>query len=552
MNAKVFFLALFLCLAQVGYAQDWNSEDVSTGLIVQFKQETKPDPARTLEAQAFVNPDLQALSETYGLQSIKLIGNRKEVTTYTLTFDQKITRKMVSAYQDTDLFAVVEPDFVCTVEGVASTLPNDANFNLQWCHRNTGSYSFIPSASTTAGADMDSDLAWDITQGSTSTVVAILDSGIKPDHPEFGGRIWQNSGESQDGTDSDNNGFADDTQLGWDFVNNDNDPTDDHGHGTSVAGVAVGTGNNTTGLAGLNWFSQIMACKITDSNNSGNYSDMIDGIYYAVDNGADVINLSVSGSASSSILEQAVDYAYNNDVPLVVSSGNTNGAVRFPGRYANSIAVGSSEADDTRSGFSNFGPELDYVAPGRRIAGLDYLDDNDYTGLYTGTSYAAPQVAGIISLLLAVNPSLTVDQIRTIMEDTSEDQVGDSFDTPGRDDYYGYGRVNAYQALLQASPEIAVAVAPSSALENSGTNFSFTFSSSVTLSLTATVAFSISGSASSSTDFTLSGESSFNTMTGTGTITIPQGSNSAALTVTPIGDAVVEPDETVIVTIENP
>ena len=150
------------------------------------------------------------------------------------------------------------------------------------------------------------DLAWNIETGSSEIVVAVLDSGIKLDHPEFLGRVWNN----------------DNQENGYDFANNDNDPTDDHGHGTNVAGIIGAISNNSTGYAGVDWNCKIMPLKVINDENWGYYSWWIDAIYYAVNNGANIINMSLGGSSYSQAMEDAVNFAVNNNVQVFVSMMN--------------------------------------------------------------------------------------------------------------------------------------------------------------------------------------------------------------------------------------
>ena len=330
-----------------------------------------------------------------------------------------------------NLFEFVEPNYIGKGHGLMQTTPNDSYYlSRQWSHYNIGSFTLSPSIND---ADIDTDLAWDITQGDQNLIVAILDTGLKLDHPEFSGRVV----------------------AGYDFVNNDTDPTDDFGHGTNVAGIALAKGNNSIGYAGVNWNSKIMICKVLDNTNSGLYSWWANAIYFAVDNGAKVINLSAGGIGSSTLLENAINYAYNNNVSVVVSSGNQNSTIQYPAKYTNAIAIGSTNSNDKRSNpffwssasGSNYGAELDFVAPGNYIYGLSHLSNTDYSYYWGGTSQAAPHLTGLISLLLSVNPSLTVSQIRLILQQSSQDLVGDSFDTLGWDQFYGYGRINAFNAI---------------------------------------------------------------------------------------------------------
>jgi len=427
-------------------------------LIVQFKVNEKPKSSEVLKLQKFNNPEIRSLNKSNKIKSIKLTGNKKKKDTYILSLDSsKSIEELIEMYQKTGLFEYIEPNYVGSGHGFQNT-PNDTYYNRQWSHYNDGTFS---DSNATSDADIDTDLAWDITQGDPNLIVAILDSGAKLDHPEFSGRIWVNTNENEDGSDTDSNNFVDDIN-GWDFVNNDNDPTDDHGHGTNVGGIALASGNNNIGYAGVNWNSKIMICKILDEENRGYYSWWADAVYYAVDNGASVINMSVGGNGSSTLLEDAVNYAYNNNVPVVVSTGNQNSVIQYPAQYANAFAIGSTNPDDTRSvpffwsetSGSNYGPQIDFVAPGNYMYGLNNSSNTNYNYYWGGTSQAAPHVAGLISLLLSVDSNLTVDEIRTILEETSEDEVGDSEDTAGWDQYYGHGRINAFQALTHSSLSI--------------------------------------------------------------------------------------------------
>ena len=439
-------------LCNFSFAQNNNE------LVVQFKVNEKPKSSEVLKLQKFNNPEIRSLNKSNKIKSIKLTGNKKEKDTYILALDSsKSLEELIKDYKKTGLFEYVEQNYVGSGHGFQNT-PNDAYYNRQWSHYNDGTFS---ASNATSDADIDTDLAWDITQGDPNLIVAILDSGAKLDHPEFSGRIWVNTNESEDGSDTDSNNFVDDIN-GWDFVNNDNDPTDDHGHGTNVCGIALSSVNNNIGYAFVNWNSKIMICKILDDKNSGYYSWWADAVYYAVDNGASVINMSVGGNGSSTLLEDAINYAYNNNVPVVVSTGNQNSVIQYPANYTNAFAIGSTNPDDTRSvpffwsetSGSNYGPELDFVAPGNYMYGLSYSSNTNYNYYWGGTSQAAPHVAGLISLLLSVDSNLTVDEIRTILEETSEDEVGDSEDTAGWDQYYGHGRINAFQALTHSSLSI--------------------------------------------------------------------------------------------------
>jgi len=448
---KLILAFSYILLSNLSFSQN------STQLIVQFKEDKKPKSNAVLTLQKFKNADIRLLNKSNKIQSIKQTGNKKKKNTYVLKLDSsKPIEELIELYKKTGLFEYVEPNFVGNGHGYRfQSAPNDAYYERQWSHDNDGTF---PLSNATTGADIDTDLAWDITQGDPNLIVAILDSGAKLEHPEFSERIWINNNENQNSADTDSNNYIDDIH-GWDFVNNDNDPTDDHGHGTNVTGIALASGNNNIGYAGVNWNSKIMICKILDANNVGYYSWWAEAIYYAVDNGASVINMSAGGMNASNTLKNAVDYAHRNNVSIVVSVGNQNAAIQYPANYSNAFAIGSTNPDDTRSvpffwsstSGSNYGDELDFVGPGNFIYGLSYLSNTNYDYYWGGSSQAAPLVTGLISLLLSVKPDLTIPEIRTILERSSEDQVGDAEDTSGWDPYYGHGRINAYNALTDGT-----------------------------------------------------------------------------------------------------
>ena len=368
--------------------------------------------------------------------------------------------KLLKDYSNTGKFEYVEPNFIGKGGGYKSIDPNDEYYYRQWSLENDGT--FPPGHSGIADADIDMDEAWEIEQGDSSIVIAILDTGVKLDHPEVSGRIWVNTQEIPDnGVDDDENGYFDDYK-GWDFSYSDNNPADGHGHGTNVTGILGSTGNNNVGYAGVNWNSKLMICKILNDENWGYYSWWAQAIYYAVNNGAKVLNMSVGGSSFSSSLQDAVNYAYQNNVTIVSIMMNDNNDVPYyPGAYQNTIAVGATDTDDTRcnpffwGGGSNYGPHIDVVAPGNYIYGLNHQSDTNYSWYWGGTSQAAPHVTGLVSLLLAQDSSRAVDEIRDIIRNTAEDQVGNSEeDTLGWDMYHGYGRINAKNALNDTSTSV--------------------------------------------------------------------------------------------------
>lgn len=425
-------------------------------IIVKFKTKLNKNAKTCISKAKFFNTDLDNLNTKNSLIKIKLTGNKKNEKTFILFFNTKTdVEKLIVSYKNTNLFEYVEPNYIGGIQSTVSPdlTPNDNFFNSrQWALHNDGNF---PDADSTPDADIDMDIAWDIEQGSSDIIVAVLDSGALLTHQEFAGRIWKNTSENLNGTDIDNNGYIDDTN-GWNFFNNTNDINDANGHGTNVAGIIGANGNNNIGYAGVDWNCKLMILTVLDNNGDGLYSWWSEAIYYAVDNGATIINMSLRGANTASILEDAVNYAHDNNVAIVAAVGNENiNAIGYPAAYTNTIAVGATDTKDNRAnpfhwgGGSNYGPEIDLVAPGNRIYGLNHLNDNDFRYFYSGTSQATPHVTGVASLLLAQQPELTPDEIKTILQNTADDEVGmASEDIAGFDQYFGHGRLNAYRALL--------------------------------------------------------------------------------------------------------
>ncbi|MFZ1321251.1 MAG: S8 family serine peptidase [Ignavibacteria bacterium] len=337
--------------------------------------------------------------------------------------------------------------------------PNDEMFYKQWYLQNNGSVDPTSGGLPKVGADIKIIYAWDIEEGSDEVVVAILDSGIKDDHPDLKDRIWINSGEiANNGIDDDYNGYVDDIK-GWDFAYDDKRPEDGFGHGTNIATVIGASTNNRIGFAGVDKKCRIMNCKNLNTYNSGEYDWWSESIKYAVDNGADIINMSEGGDDYSKVLKTAIEYAVESGV-LVVSAMMNKGDNRnyYPAGFDGVMAVGATDTDDKRcrrfswGGGSCWGDNISVVAPGNKIYGLDYENIDNYEVFWSGTSQSTAIVSAIASLLLAQNISRNSDDLKKIIKYTSRDLVGDPReDTPGWDQYYGYGRVDSFAALTYES-----------------------------------------------------------------------------------------------------
>lgn len=284
--------------------------------------------------------------------------------------------------------------------------------------------------------------AWDIARGSSQVTVAVLDSGIEAGLPEFSGRLLS----------------------GYDFVNGDADPDDDSfwdeyftGHGTAVASILGANANNAQGIAGVDWNCRILPIKVLDSDLSGTYSVWAEAVDFAVAQGADVINLSAGGPGNSPVLRAAIGDAIAAGVIFVtVTHNDGNSSVSFPGSMEQAITVGATTRLDSRANFSNNGKGIDLVAPGLSLSAV--ADDGEVYNDWQGTSFAAPHVSGIASLVLSLRPDLDQEAMFRLLSFAADDQVGSpTEDVQGYDGYHGWGRVNARKTLelVTNRPEVS-------------------------------------------------------------------------------------------------
>ncbi|MCG3217200.1 MAG: S8 family serine peptidase [Candidatus Heimdallarchaeota archaeon] len=305
--------------------------------------------------------------------------------------------------------------------------------------------------------------AWEITNGSKDITVAVVDSGIDFSHPELAHAEWINENEiANNSIDDDANGYIDDTH-GWDFVSNDNVPgpqTADpiHWHATFIAGLIAAL-RDGDGIVGVAPNVTIMDVRVLTAGNwqGTTNAGFGDAIKYAVDNGADVINLSLHYYANSSDYYDDILYAIEQNVPVVSITGNSDppneGAeIRsFPGGFEEVISVGATNPSKEKTDYSNYGEWTEIVAPVgdsfgpvRLFSTVPYDVYQSYIGWGWGTSFACPQVAGVIALMRTLNHSISVAEIRDILHTTAID-LGD----PGKDIYFGYGLLNATAAVLE-------------------------------------------------------------------------------------------------------
>lgn len=267
---------------------------------------------------------------------------------------------------------------------------------------------------------MDAPHAWRVSTGQ-GAVIAVLDTGADLDHPDLLDKLR--------------------TDADWDFVSGDGVPDDDHGHGTHVSGIAAATADNEIGVVGLGWDAQILTLKVLDNEGYGEDVTLAEAIRYAVDQGADVINMSLGGEfPCPDVVQSAADYAYGRGVVLVAASGNNSGNTEmFPANCEHILGVSATDVNDVAGSYSNYGAHVSVAAPGTTI--YSTLMGGWY-GSLSGTSMATPHVSGLVALLAAHFPSYTPDQIASAILDTAEDLGAE-----GWDEHYGCGRVNAFRAL---------------------------------------------------------------------------------------------------------
>jgi len=347
--------------------------------------------------------------------------------------DYLSVEEMIWAMEQNPDVDYVHPNYIVYITAVPK--PNDTFFEYQYALFNVGQdIGITGSPHGKNRADIKALEAWEETKGSEEVIIAVIDTGIDFDHPDLKNKIAQN---------------------GYDFVNEDADPTDDHWHGTFVASVAAADTNNGEGIAGVAWNCKILPIKAISEDGSGEYFDLVDSIYYAVDNDADMINMSLGFAMNpgevAPELELALQIAHSNGIISVASAGNDGDSVLYPAAYDDyCLAVAATDYNDTRTSWSNFGPEVDVAAPGERIAGcfpLWYWGEGSLPyGFASGTSTSVPFVVGMAALVKSLKSWLTVDEIMDIVRFSADDT--NNVEHPGKDDFIGYGRINMEKALV--------------------------------------------------------------------------------------------------------
>lgn len=395
MRGRIFVLLLGVCLSSLSLAEPFKGnfapDYVPNELIVKYRS-------------PFINPNLHGALVVHRYDSGALL--LRIPTEFNGSIEKFADLILTETPKEIEY---VEPNYVLTIDA----LPGDPSFAKLW------------GMNSPSDIDIDAPEAWDISKGSKKVTVAIIDTGVDCKHPDLVANCATNPGEmgkdaqgkdkSTNKIDDDKNGFVDDWR-GWDFVSNDNDPTDDQGHGTHVAGTIGAVGNNSLGVAGVNWQVSIIALKFLDASGSGTLDAATQAIDYATKLGVVVSNNSWGGGGFSKTMYDAISKANTKGILFVAAAGNESNDndlnQSYPASYAldNVISVAAINPDETLAGFSNYGLKTVHLAaPGVGIYST-YLR-NSYANL-SGTSMAAPHVTGAVALLKAAKPMASAKDLK--------------------------------------------------------------------------------------------------------------------------------------------
>ncbi|MCZ8511190.1 S8 family peptidase [Paenibacillus filicis] len=381
-------------------------------VVVRFKQDPTPETLKQIR-QEIGGAHVQKIGYTYVFESGSM--EAKQLMSY--------FKKWNIEYAEPH-FLYLTNDAAPKATGTSDTssviTPNDSLYRkYQWN---------LPIIDTEAG--------WNVTKGSNDVIVGVVDTGVDLNHQDL----------------------KDQLVSGFNVVNPDQKPQDDVGHGTHVAGTVGAIVNNNLGIAGMSWYNRIMPVKVLDSTGAGSTYAVAQGIIWATDHGAKVINMSLGNYADAQFLHDAIKYAYDRDVVLIAASGNDNtDRPGYPAAYPEVLAVAATDAQKNKASFSNYGDYIAVAAPGVSIAST--YPHNQYAAL-SGTSMASPHVTALAALIRSVNPSLKNTEVMQIMRDTAMD-IGPA----GKDQYFGHGLIDVVAALKAAQPA-AQRTTPDTTLQN--------------------------------------------------------------------------------------
>lgn len=351
------------------------------------------------------------------MEQINATNVQKLAFTYVFESTSQSTEQLIDYFNSWDI-EYVEPHFLYMTNDMTNVrgfsdgfssqhfVPNDLLFDkFQWN---------LPMIKTIGG--------WDLSRGSQDVIVAVIDTGVDLDHADL----------------------ADNLVEGINVIDEGKRPYDDVGHGTHVAGIIAAIVNNYEGVSGMSWFNKVMPIKALDHTGAGSTYSVAQGIIWAVDNGAQVINMSLGNYYASNFLHDAIKYAYDRDVILISATGNDDtDEPGYPAAYPEVLAVAATNAYEQRALFSNFGHYVDVTAPGENIAST--YPGNEYAAM-SGTSMASPHAAALAAMIRSANPLLSNEDVMDIMRQSALD-----LGQPGRDIYYGYGQIDVAAALEQAT-----------------------------------------------------------------------------------------------------
>jgi subtilisin family serine protease len=374
----------------------------------------------TGQAEMRINVGLKALNSKVAVMDVigeyggSLVNEIPQINVLTFGISRAVFQSLSFDTRLSKLIAFIEEDYVRgipplqdvrvlseeEVDNFLTLVPNDSMYPQQWGPPCIGAQE-----------------AWNVELGDSSVIVAIVDTGIDLNHPDLAANV--------------------DTTIDFDTVNNDDNAQDDHGHGTHVAGTVAASINNTIGVAGLQQVT-LMAVKSLDFRGIGFDSWLSNGIIYAADNGARVINASWGGPSFSNTINNAVNYAFDRGVLFVAAAGNNGSSSPFyPASYARALGVSALDTCDTLATWSNWGESNVWLsAPGEDILSTYW---NDTYAYLSGTSMATPHVVGVVAAYFSYNPGFTLMQVVTHMFNNADD-----LGLPGYDDRFGHGRVDMY------------------------------------------------------------------------------------------------------------
>ncbi len=447
----VCMLLILTAIPVIGTSDDFNiSKDININKITSESFHPGEFIVKFTDETALTSSSIKELNEKFEVFSIKKLFKNAVNTRLDHIYILYVPEKsdilsIITECSSCSNIVYAEPNYI----GDLCMIPNDEFFSFQWALNNYGQCGGIPDA------DIDAVEAWDIETGNPDVVIASIDTGVEYTHPDLAENIWVNEDETpNNGIDDDGNGYVDDVN-GWDFHDDDNTPMDTHGHGTRYAGVHSMVASNKIGGAGVCWGCKTMPIRWTDGL-IFKESLLAQGIQYATDNDADVMNIEICIPWYPHVIKDAVDYAYERGCFICVPAGNNNtDSKTYPAAFENTTAVAATNQWDERcdeddwgpgSG-SNYGDWVDIAAPGAQIFTPDLGSTYSFGG---GTSSASPHVAGVAALLLSKDPGLTPDEIKEII--CNEDNV----DPYNSEEYIGTGRLNAYKVLSEPAHDVPV------------------------------------------------------------------------------------------------